>query len=112
MAKHKCPNNQQLQDFALGKGSMALMERIALHLEMCDRCSDSMDSIDYASDELLEQSKMEMASEESIHSEHSPAAGYTTHGSLDGGSLAGTVIGGDESLSNGDTVSDASEFID
>ena len=115
MARSKCPTNQQLQDFAAGNGSMAQMERIALHLERCDPCSDSMDSIEYAADdadELMVRIPSKFASEQSSHPEHSNKAGYTTYGSVNRDRIAPTVIGGDESHSDGDTVPDAAEFVD
>ncbi|MEO1979711.1 MAG: protein kinase [Fuerstiella sp.] len=74
-----------------------------------------MDSIEYASDDVVDL-KVEIpsvfASEESVHPEHGLTAGYTTYGSANRDRMARTVIGGDESLSDGDTVSDAAEFID
>jgi serine/threonine protein kinase len=115
MARNKCPSSQQLQDFALGKGSMAQMERIALHLERCDRCSDCMDSIEYTSDDAVElkvRIPSQFASDQSVQPDHSNPAGYTTYGSVDRDRVAPTVIGGDESHPNGDTVPDAPETVD
>ena len=48
-----CPTRAELSEFALGRVSRPVLERLAAHLERCDDCQAALEALDAAADPLL-----------------------------------------------------------
>jgi WD40 repeat protein/serine/threonine protein kinase len=54
MPDHECPSYADLSAFNVGGLPVAVLERVADHLEHCPRCEAALDSLDHASDPVID----------------------------------------------------------
>ena len=54
MPDHECPSHADLSAFNLGVLPVAVLERVADHLEHCPRCEAAVEALDHASDPVID----------------------------------------------------------
>ena len=54
MPDHECPSHADLAAFDLGVLPVAMLERVADHLERCPRCEAAVEALDHASDPVID----------------------------------------------------------
>ncbi len=54
MPDHECPTHADLSAFNLGVLPVAVLERVADHLEHCPRCEAALEALDHASDPVID----------------------------------------------------------
>ena len=54
MPDHECPSHADLAAFDLGVLPVAMLERVADHLERCSRCEAAVEALDHASDPVID----------------------------------------------------------
>ena len=57
MPEHDCPSHADLSAFNLGVLPVAMLERVADHLERCPRCEAAVEALDHASDPVIDSLK-------------------------------------------------------